>query len=80
MPNQTHTWTRAPLSAPQPLPEDDNTLLCRAEVAAILRRSIHTVRCWGRDGTGPKVSKLNGRPMYRAGDVRAWLSERLEAA
>lgn len=39
-------------------------LLTRKEAAEALRRSKVTLARWARNGTGPKIIRINGRPLY----------------
>jgi len=49
-------------------------LLTIAEVAAIVRAPIATLRYWRHLGTGPRSFRLGRRVVYRAGDLRAWIA------
>ena len=51
----------------------DDDLLTIAEVAAIVRAPIATVRYWRHLGTGPRSFRLGRRVVYRAGDLQAWI-------
>lgn len=52
--------------------EDD--LLTTAEVAAITRAPVSTVRYWRHVGTGPRSFRLGRRVVYRRGDVFRWIA------
>ena len=57
-----------------PLPEDDDTLIRRADIPAYLGISPKTMARWAHEGQGPKFTKLGNKLVaYRAGDLRAWL-------
>lgn len=58
-------------------PED---LLTTAEVAAITRAPVSTLRYWRHMDTGPHSFRLGRRVVYRRADVTAWLEEQSEAA
>ena len=58
------------------LPTNDETLLSRRELAAILKLSESTLRNWACQGTGPRFRRIGPRRVaYRTGDVRIWLTE-----
>jgi predicted DNA-binding transcriptional regulator AlpA len=66
-------------ASPQCGAVDENTLLSRKELAAVLTVSARTVDRWIRDGTGPPATVLpSGRRRWRWGDVQTWLRERRE--
>ena len=44
-----------------------------AEVAAVTRAPIETVRWWRHAGKGPKNFKLGRRVLYAVEDVEAWI-------
>jgi len=50
-----------------------------AEVAAIVRAPVETVRYWRNIGRGPKCFKVGRRVLYATEDVRAWLDEARES-
>lgn len=52
----------------------DDALLTRRQLAAMLNRSVYTINDWAHRGVGPRSVKVGGRPMYRWGDVQAYLS------
>jgi hypothetical protein len=52
----------------------DCTLLKRDEVASWLRLSTATLERWAAKARGPPITRVDGRPRYRLGDLRAWLS------
>lgn len=64
----------------KPLPNVDalppSALLNRAQVSELTGFSIITLKMWDLAGQarGPKVTRIEGWPRYRAGDVRAWLA------
>lgn len=53
----------------------DEELLTTAEVAALARAPISTVRYWRHLGTGPASFRLGRRVVYRRADVRKWLED-----
>jgi hypothetical protein len=61
----------------QPLPNVDNlppsALLTRKQVAAVSGLALVTLKKWAAEGRGPRVTRIEGRPRYRADHVRAWL-------
>lgn len=54
----------------------DETILRPRDVADLLGNSRDTLRRWQRDGRGPPTCRLEGRPRYRLGELRAWLASR----
>ena len=59
------------------LPQDQEALLSRSELAAVLPVSVKTLIRWAGQGIGPKVIRVG--VAYRVGDVCDWL-ERAERA
>ncbi len=54
----------------------DGELLTVAEVAAMTRLSVGTLRWWRSAGAGgPASFKLGRRVLYRRADVEKWLEE-----
>jgi predicted DNA-binding transcriptional regulator AlpA len=53
-----------------------DSLLTIAEVAAITRAPIASVRAWRAAGTGPRSCRIGRRVVYRETDVADWISER----
>ncbi len=58
--------------------EDEN--LTTAEVAALTRQPVETLRYRRHNGTGPRSFKLGRRVLYRRSDVQAWLDAAYAAA
>ena len=57
-----------------PLPEDDGTLIRRADPPRYLPIAAQTLARWAVEGQGPRFIKLGRRLVaYRAGDLREWL-------
>lgn len=50
-------------------------LLTTADVAAVTRAPISTVRYWRHMGQGPASFRLGRRVVYRRGEVTRWLRE-----
>lgn len=71
------TCKRPRVHRPRPLPNLDTlpetALLTRAQVAELTGFALHTLKMWAKTGRGPQITVIEGRPRYRAGDVRAWL-------
>ena len=53
----------------------EDELLTTAEVAALARAPISTVRYWRHIGFGPTSFRLGRRVLYRRGDVQQWLDQ-----
>jgi hypothetical protein len=51
----------------------DGALIVRSQVAAYVGYTEQALKKWAREGRGPKITKVEGRPRYRAADVREWL-------
>lgn len=56
----------------QKMPPD--TLLTRKQVSAISGYALVTLKLWARAGRGPRVTRLEGNPRYRAEDVSNWIA------
>jgi len=66
-----------PLPPPfNPAGLSDDHLLTSKELAGWLRLALVTLECWRRDKPprGPTSIVVAGRPRYRVGDVRRWLT------
>ena len=51
-------------------------LLTEAEVAGILKMTIHTLRNWRVRSHGPPFIRISGRSIrYRRSDVEEWIEE-----
>nr|WP_255396406.1 helix-turn-helix domain-containing protein [Mycobacterium sp. E735] len=56
--------------------ENDGEFLTVADVAAMTRLSVGTLRYWRHSGSGgPPSVKLGRRVLYRRADVEIWLKE-----
>ena len=59
-----------------PFPEGkDQDLLTLAEVAAVLRTPVNTLRWWRQCGEGPAFFKIGRHLVTTLGDLRAWVEE-----
>jgi predicted DNA-binding transcriptional regulator AlpA len=57
-----------------PLPQDDDTLIRRADLPSYLPIAVQTAARWACSGEGPRFIKIGKRLVaYRAGDLREWL-------
>jgi hypothetical protein len=56
----------------------DDDLLTMAEVAAIVRAPVATLRYWRHLGTGPHSFKVGRGVRYWRSDVMTWLEEQSE--
>ncbi|MEI7608735.1 MAG: helix-turn-helix domain-containing protein [Rhodospirillaceae bacterium] len=50
----------------------DDAILTPKEASALTGYAAVTLRKWYRTGRGPRCLRIEGRPRYRAADVRAW--------
>lgn len=72
MPTETYISCAKALPDLDTLPAD--ALLSRKQLMALTGLCLTTLKAWARKrGKGPKVTTIEGRPKYRAGDVRAWI-------
>ena len=53
----------------------DDDLLTLAEVAAILRVPVNTVRWWRQLGEGPTFFKIGRHLVITVGDLKAWIDD-----
>ncbi len=57
-----------------PLPDNDDTLIRRADLPRYLPIAAQTAARWAVEGQGPEFVKIGRRLVaYRAGDIRRWL-------
>ncbi len=57
-----------------PLPDNDDTLIRRADLPRYLPIAAQTAARWAVEGQGPRFIKVGRRIVaYRAGDLREWL-------
>ena len=57
-----------------PLPEDEDTLIRRADLSLYIPVASQTLARWAVEGEGPKFLKIGKRLVaYRTGDIRDWL-------
>ena len=60
-----------------PLPEDDDTLIRRADLPRYIPVAKQTLCRWAVESRGPRFIKVGRRLVaYRAGDLREWLLDR----
>lgn len=75
--NPTHERLSRPDVEKRAVPDlsvlPDIVLLTRADVAAVSRYSVQTLKKWAREGRGPSLRYVEGRPRYRVRDVRKWI-------
>lgn len=57
---------------------DPLDLLTTAEVAAMIRKPVGTLRYWRSKDLGPKSGRLGSTVLYKRADVDSWLREQLE--
>ncbi len=64
---------RKPVSVPDldNLPGD--ALLTRRQTSLALSFAIPTLKAWAKKGRGPQITRVEGLPRYRVGDVKAWI-------
>lgn len=59
--------------------DHDHEYMTTAELAALVRTPVETVRYWRHVGRGPRSFKVGRRVLYRRADVQAWLDEQYAA-
>ena len=68
---------------PDPIPDldalPDSCVVTRNQAAALSRYKPGTLKKWAREGRGPPVTMIEGRPRYQVGALRRWLSGRFVA-
>jgi hypothetical protein len=70
--NASRAYSARPVPNLNELPDD--ALLTDAHVAVISTFPVVTLKYWRKTGRGPHVTTIEGRPRYRAADVRAWIN------
>ncbi|WP_457184927.1 helix-turn-helix transcriptional regulator [Nocardioides sp. P5_E3] len=58
----------------------DEDLLTLAEVAAILRVPVNTLRWWRQCGDGPRFFKIGRHLLTTIGDLRSWINDQKDQA
>ena len=62
---------------PKPIPDlanlPDEAFLTRQQLAALSGYTEQAFKKWAREGRGPRVTRIEGRPRYKVGDSREWL-------
>lgn len=62
---------------PRPVPDLDalpgGALLTRRQLADVSGFQVVTLKLWVRQGRGPRITTVEGRPRYRVRDVREWM-------
>ena len=68
------------MTHPHDLHPVNDELLTLAEVAAIVRAPVATLRYWRHLGTGPRSFRLGRRVVYPGADLRAWIDTQATAS
>ena len=68
------TIARKPVLVPNLDGLPSSALLTRGQVSALSGFADITLKKWARSARGPKITRVEGRPRYRAADVSAWLN------
>jgi hypothetical protein len=66
--------------AATPAPPPPKPSLADAEISALTRVPLATLRYWRHIGKGPRSFKLGGRVADKRGDVEAWVEAQYNAA
>lgn len=48
-------------------------LITRRQLAAVSSFALITLKVWAKQGRGPRITVVEGRPRYRVRDVREWM-------
>lgn len=68
----------AAIKAQQPVPNlaalPADALITRRQLSAISSFALITLKVWAKQGRGPRITVVEGRPRYRVADVRHWLN------
>ncbi|KQT86445.1 hypothetical protein [Methylobacterium sp. Leaf466] len=48
-------------------------LITRQQLAAVSSFALITLKVWAKQGRGPRITVVEGRPRYRVRDVREWM-------
>jgi len=51
-----------------------DALMTLKQVAALSSFTEQAFKKWAREGRGPTITRVEGRPRYRVADVRRWIS------
>lgn len=62
-------------STVSPVGQTGQEFLTTEEYAAKVRASVETIRAWRKRRYGPQGFRLNGRVLYPAAKVDAWLEQ-----
>jgi predicted DNA-binding transcriptional regulator AlpA len=62
-----------------PLPVSDDELIPAHRLPLYVGLAAQTLARWRCEGQGPAFLKIGRRVAYRAGDVRAWLRQRVRS-
>jgi hypothetical protein len=69
---------------PRPLPDlaalPAHAVITRRQFCELVSVALPTAKLWAKQGRGPKVTCIEGRPRYLAGDVREWLAQSAQSA
>lgn len=68
---KNHGHTPKPVPDLAALPGD--ALITRNQLAAVSSFALVTLKLWAREGRGPRITVVEGRPRYRVRDVREWM-------
>lgn len=77
-PSQTNRAAQRRVHHPKPVPDlkslPDDALVTRRQLSALSGYAIPTLKIWARMAKGPRITKIEGRPRYKAADVRDWIN------
>jgi hypothetical protein len=75
---------RAPVYRPLPIPDlsalPSTACITRRQLGGLTGFSLPTLKVWAKQGKGPRITYVEGRPRYLVGDVREWLASARQSA
>ena len=61
----------------RPIPDlgqmPDDAILDRNQVSAVSGFTVQALKLWAKQGRGPRITVVEGRPRYRVRDTREWI-------
>jgi hypothetical protein len=80
----TRPKRRAPVYRPLPIPDlsalPSSACITRRQLGELTGFSLPTLKVWVKQGKGPRITYVEGRPRYLVGDVREWLASARQSA
>lgn len=73
MHHQTNTRSRPVRPVPDLSTLPPEALITRQQLSEVSSFALITLKVWAREGRGPRITIVEGRPRYRVRDVREWM-------